>query len=76
MTDETIATLRRILFATLAVGAVGTEGELLLLGHFEDWRQYGPLILLALVFGTQGWFVSRARRRASAACAPRCGCAS
>lgn len=58
MTDETIATLRRILFATLAVGAVGTEGELLLLGHFEDWRQYGPLVLLALVLGTQGWFLS------------------
>lgn len=64
MTDGTIVTLRRILFATLAIAAVGTEAELLLLGHFEDWKQYGPLLLLALVIGVQGWFLA-ARSAAS-----------
>lgn len=58
MTDGTIDTLRRILFVTLAIGAVGTEAELLLLGHFEDWKQYGPLVLLALVLGVQGWILA------------------
>jgi hypothetical protein len=57
-TPSVVATLRRILFATLAIGTVGTEAELLLLGHFEDWKQYGPLVLLALVLGAQGWFVA------------------
>lgn len=58
MTDGTIDTLRRILFDTLAIDAAGNEAELLLLGHFEDWKQYGPLILLALVMGVQGWFLA------------------
>jgi hypothetical protein len=57
MTDGTIDTLRRMLFFTLALGAVGLEGELLLLGHFDDWKQYLPLVLLALVLAAQGWVV-------------------
>ena len=52
----TITTLRRILFWTLAIGIVGTESELLLLGHFDDWKQYTPLILLALALVVQGWY--------------------
>lgn len=62
MSNGTITTVRRILFVTLALGLAGTEAELLLLGHYEDWEQYGPLILLLLGLVTQGWFVvSRSR---------------
>jgi ABC-type amino acid transport system permease subunit len=64
MPDGTIALIRRILFATLAIGVVGTEAELLLLEHFDDWKQYSPLILLALMLVAQGWFVA-ARSSAS-----------
>jgi hypothetical protein len=57
MTTGTIGTVRRILFVTLALGLAGTWAELLLLGHYEDWQQYGPLVLLLLGLVTQGWFV-------------------
>jgi hypothetical protein len=43
-TAETV--IRRILFWTLVLGLVGTAIELLLLEHFEDWRQRIPLALL------------------------------
>jgi hypothetical protein len=38
--------IRRILLAALALGVVGTTIELLLLEHYEDWRQRIPLALL------------------------------
>ena len=47
--------LRRLLFGTLALSLVGTEAELLLLGHFEDWTQYLPLVILALAIVAQLW---------------------
>jgi hypothetical protein len=56
MTDATIATVRRLLFVTLFLGLAGTLVELLLLGHFEDWQQYVPLVVLAGALGAQGWF--------------------
>lgn len=43
----TLAAVRAILLATLLAGIAGTTAELLLLGHFEDWRQQAPLVLLA-----------------------------
>ena len=60
MTYGTLATIRRILFVTLAAGLIGTTAELLLLGHFEDWKQYTPLGVLGVSILAQGWYaVSR-----------------
>lgn len=49
MTAESKAiSLRRGLLLIFVIGAVGLGTELLLLGHFEEWRQQVPLMLLAL----------------------------
>ena len=42
------AALRRGLLLIFVLGTVGLGTELLLLGHFEEWRQQVPLVLLAL----------------------------
>jgi hypothetical protein len=64
MPFSTVALLRRILFVTLVLGTSGTLAELLLLEHFEDWKQYLPLILLAVALIAQLWYMA-GRRRAS-----------
>ncbi|MGI9037693.1 MAG: hypothetical protein ACR2GQ_02420 [Gemmatimonadota bacterium] len=38
--------LRRFVLASLLFGICGVIAELLLLSHFEDWRQWFPLVLL------------------------------
>lgn len=38
--------LSRLLLLTFALGSAGVAAELLLLEHFEDWRQIIPLVLL------------------------------
>ena len=43
-----VAAVRRLLLATLVLGIVGTFAELLLLGHFDDWKQLIPLALFAI----------------------------
>lgn len=58
MTYGTLATIRRMLFLALVVGLFGTMAELLLLGHYEDWKQYTPLVVLVLALGAQGWYVT------------------
>ncbi len=45
--DRAHATLRRGLLLIFVIGTVGLGTELLLLGHFEEWRQQVPLALLA-----------------------------
>lgn len=47
--------LRTILLATLLLGMAGTAAELVLLGHFEDWEQWIPLVLLGAGFLVTGW---------------------
>lgn len=47
--------VRRILLATLVLGLVGTGLELLLLEHFEDWRQMIPLGLIAAALLVLVW---------------------
>lgn len=42
------AALHRLLLALFAFGAAGVGVELVLLGHYEDYKQYVPLTLLAL----------------------------
>jgi hypothetical protein len=38
--------LRRFVLASLIFGICGVLAELILLGHYEDWRQWLPLVLL------------------------------
>ena len=38
--------LRRGIMLIFVLGSVGLGAELLLLGHFEEWRQLVPLVLL------------------------------
>ena len=45
------------LFAVLLLGMIGTAGELLLLGHTEDLRQWIPLILLCAGLLVAVWYV-------------------
>ncbi len=40
--------LRLGLLLIFVIGSVGLGAELLLLGHFQEWRQQVPLVLLAL----------------------------
>ncbi len=40
--------LRRFLLAIFLLGAAGISGELLLMGHYEDFYQQIPLVLSAL----------------------------
>ena len=40
--------MRRGVLLIFVLGTVGLGTELLLLGHFEEWRQQIPLVLLAL----------------------------
>ena len=42
------AILRRGLLLIFVLGSLGLGTELLLLNHFEEWRQQVPLVLLAL----------------------------
>ena len=46
--DSGVVSLRRGLLLIFVLGTIGLGTELLLLGHFEEWRQQVPLVLLAL----------------------------
>ena len=43
-----VISLRRGILLIFVLGTVGLGTELLLLDHFEEWRQQVPLVLLAL----------------------------
>ena len=45
--DSGAISLRRGILLIFVLGTVGLGTELLLLGHFEEWRQQVPLALLA-----------------------------
>ena len=47
-TDSKAISLRRGLLLIFVIGTVGLGTELLLLEHFEEWRQQVPLVLLTL----------------------------
>jgi hypothetical protein len=44
--SETLAAIRRLLLGALAVGVIGTSGELILLGHIDKPAQWIPLVFL------------------------------
>jgi hypothetical protein len=44
--SETLASIRTLLLAALAIGVVGTSGELILLRHIDNAAQWIPLVFL------------------------------
>lgn len=56
MQTSTLDTIRRILLATLLLGLVGLEAELLLLEHFDGWTQYLPLVVLGISILALAWY--------------------
>jgi hypothetical protein len=52
---RTLATIRVILLGGLVLGVVGTAVELLLLGHFDGWKQLIPLVLLGIALFVLIW---------------------
>lgn len=58
MTDidhETLHTLRVGVLGLFVAGVIGTGIDLLLVGHFEDFRQWIPLVLIATSLIALGW---------------------
>jgi hypothetical protein len=47
--------MRRVLYAILVMGFLGTGTELLLLGHYEDAWQWTPLVLIGLSLVVVAW---------------------
>ncbi len=45
---DTAQTMRRILLGIAAFGIAGTTVDLLLIGHYQEWTQWPPLVLLGL----------------------------
>ncbi len=60
---STTAPLHRWLLALFAFGVVGIGTELGLLGHYEDYKQYVPLILLTLGLAGALWLAMAPSRR-------------
>ena len=54
-----IETWRRYLLYILLFGAVGLLAELYLLDHYEDWRQWIPLVLIVAGTGAGVWLAMR-----------------
>jgi hypothetical protein len=52
---EVLTLIRIVLLGALAVGTAGTIAELLLLGHFDGWKQVLPLILLGVMLLVIVW---------------------
>jgi hypothetical protein len=46
--SETLASIRRLLLGALAIGVIGTIGELILLRHIDMATQWIPLVVLAV----------------------------
>lgn len=50
-----INVIRLAIFSIFLIGMFGSGAELFLLNHIEDWRQWIPLILIALGLLACGW---------------------
>ncbi len=53
--SETLASIRKLLLGTLAVGIFGTVGELILLRHIDKPAQWIPLVMLAAGIVVIAW---------------------
>jgi hypothetical protein len=52
---ETLASIRKLLLGTFALGVIGTGGELILLGHFEMPAQWIPIVVLSAAVIVLAW---------------------
>jgi hypothetical protein len=59
--DGVLVRMRRYLLALQAIGCGGTAVELLLIGHFEEFTQFAPLVLLVVGGVATGWHLAAAR---------------
>ena len=55
-----LTNVRRLLFAVLSLGMIGTGTELLLLDHVESWTQLVPIALLAVALIALLWVAAAA----------------
>jgi hypothetical protein len=56
--SDTLATIRKLLLAALAVGVIGTTGELILLRHIDKPAQWIPLVCLVAAVPVLIWHAS------------------
>ena len=56
--SETLASIRKLLLGALAIGVVGTSGELILLRHIDKPAQWIPLVVLAAAVPILIWHAS------------------
>jgi hypothetical protein len=54
-----LRTIRLALFSILLIGMLGSGIELILLSHYDDWRQWLPVILILLGLSVSGWHAVR-----------------
>ena len=57
MGNGTLETVRKILLVVIVASLIGTESELILLGHFAHVLQLVPVGLIAVGLGALIWFV-------------------
>ena len=55
--SETLAAIRKLLLGALALGVIGTAGELILLRHIDEPAQWIPLVFLAAAVPVLLWHV-------------------
>jgi hypothetical protein len=53
--SETLATIRKLLLGALALGVLGTSGELVLLRHIDMAQQWIPVVMLAVSIPVLIW---------------------
>ena len=53
--SDTLATIRAVLLGALAIGVLGTIGELILLRHIDKVTQWIPLVLLVGTLPILAW---------------------
>jgi hypothetical protein len=58
--SRVLGRIRKLLLMLLAAGSAATGVELLLLGHFEEFTQLVPLVLLAAGLAAAAWHLASA----------------
>ena len=53
--SQTLAAIRRLLLGALAIGVLGTSGELILLRHIDKPAQWIPLVFLGVALPVLIW---------------------
>src|SRR5258706_10198834 len=53
--SETLASIRKLLLGALALGVIGTTGELILLRHIDEPAQWIPLVALSAAVPVLIW---------------------